>query len=245
MRSSQRELRVQTAYLASATVIIGGYFFTLNNIRNKSPFIIFRVLCFTLITPRDDIQGSPMLKQVLIAAALTGLLAQGAQAGNSAAEQQNKINVIAFYNKALNDKDFNAARPFIGAEYRQHNPDAKDGVKGLQEYIAYLKAHAPASRSEIKQAFVDGDYVILHVKATDSPVSETQAVIDIFRLNAEHKIVEHWDTIQQVPKQAANGNGMFTHQSWSLEKQPDDKCVTAPAILCENSLTLQQMLNHI
>jgi SnoaL-like domain len=66
----------------------------------------------------------------------------------------------------------------------------------------------PASRSEIKRVFADGDYVILHVHAVREPETRGNAIVDIFKLE-NGKIVEHWDVVQPIPEKAANANGMF------------------------------------
>lgn len=143
----------------------------------------------------------------LVGVALLGL-ALSMTASAESKEDANKKVVRAFYDKALNAKDFAAASQYLGSEYTQHNPRAANGPEGLKSYLQFLKDKFPQSHSEIKRVLADGDYVILHVHAVREPGTKGQAIIDIFRL-ANGKIVEHWDVIQDVPEQALNNNTMF------------------------------------
>lgn len=125
-----------------------------------------------------------------------------------AKEEANKQVVREFYEKALNEKNFDAASKYLGAKYVQHNPRAADGAEGLKTYLQFLKDKFPKSRSDIKRVFADGDHVILHVHAVREPGTRGQAIIDILRV-VDGKIVEHWDAIQDVPEQALHNNTMF------------------------------------
>jgi predicted SnoaL-like aldol condensation-catalyzing enzyme len=120
----------------------------------------------------------------------------------------NKKTVLEFYDLIINKKDYAAAQPYIGSYYRQHNPVVAEGPEGLAAFIAWLKTEYPEARSEVKRVFADGDHVILHVHSMRPPHPRGRAIIEIFRLE-EGKIVEHWDTIQEIPEAAANDNGMF------------------------------------
>ena len=134
--------------------------------------------------------------------------AHAAAAADTSVQEANKKIVLEFYEKGLNQKDFEAASKFIGPRYVQHNPTAADGAEGFKAFLAFLRDKFPDSHSDIKRVFADGDYVILHVHGVREKGSRGVAIVDIFKLE-DGKIVEHWDVIQPVPEKAANTNGMF------------------------------------
>jgi predicted SnoaL-like aldol condensation-catalyzing enzyme len=126
----------------------------------------------------------------------------------SADTEQNKATTLAFYEKALNQRDADAALEYVGAHYKQHNPLIDDDYAGLRKYLAWIRENYPNSRSQILRVFADGDYVLLHVHRVRTPGTRGDAIVDIFRLE-NGKIVEHWDVIQPVPETAAHTNTMF------------------------------------
>lgn len=144
----------------------------------------------------------------VLAATALALAMNSVQGADAKQQEANKKNVAAFYDKALNQKDFDAASKYLGPRYTQHNPVAADGPEGLKAFIQFLRDKFPNSRSEIKRVFADGDYVIVHVHAIREPGTRGRAIIDIFKLE-NGKVVEHWDVAQDVPEKAANANGMF------------------------------------
>src|SRR5207249_4023196 len=148
------------------------------------------------------------LSIAVAAAALLISAPPPAHAADPAQQEQNKKTVVDFYDKAINQKDFEAASKHFGPRYTQHNPNAADGPEGLRAFIAFLREKFPNSKSEIKRVFADGDYVILHVHAVREPGTRGSAIVDIFKLE-NGKIVEHWDVVQPIPEKAANSNGMF------------------------------------
>jgi predicted SnoaL-like aldol condensation-catalyzing enzyme len=122
--------------------------------------------------------------------------------------EANKKTVLDFYERALNQSDFDAAAVHFGPRYIQHNPMIEDGVEGFRRFVRQLKERFPRVRGEIKRIFAEGDFVILHAHAKREPDEPGIAIIDIFRLEAG-KIVEHWDVRQPMPETSANPNGMF------------------------------------
>lgn len=123
--------------------------------------------------------------------------------------ERNKQTVLDFYEVGLNQKDFHAAAKLLGDSYVQHNPRIADGIEGFEAFVATLRQDFPDLKAEVKRVFADGDHVIAHVYGVRVPGQPGTAIVDIFRLDGNGRIVEHWDVMQPVPDTSANPNGMF------------------------------------
>ena len=151
---------------------------------------------------------SGFVRVLVVRTLVVALVAAPLGAAAQSPQETNKKIVVEFYEKAINQKDFEAASKFLGSRYTQHNPNAADGPEGLKAFLGFLREKFPNSKSEIKRVFAEGDYVILHVHAVREPGQRGSAIVDIFKLE-NGKVVEHWDVVQPIPEKAATSNGMF------------------------------------
>jgi predicted SnoaL-like aldol condensation-catalyzing enzyme len=108
------------------------------------------------------------------------------------------------YSQIFNQGRADLLPGLIAGPYIQHNPLVADGVDGV---IAFLK-QAGRVPCEVKRIAIDGELAFVHVRYLNLFGQEI-AGVDIFRVNDEGKILEHWDVLQPVPATSANANTMF------------------------------------
>ena len=121
--------------------------------------------------------------------------------------EKNKQNAIAFYKMAYEGKPREAVETYVGEKYIQHNPDVADGKEGFIAYFEKMQNEYPDKSISFVRSVAEGNRVALHTHQT-WPGNDQYVTMDFFRFDDDGKIVEHWDAIQQIPKQMAHGNGM-------------------------------------
>ena len=119
-----------------------------------------------------------------------------------------KENAIAFYRTAYLGDPSKAVEKYVGSEYIQHNPAVGDGKQPFIEYFEEMSRDYPDKEIEFVRAVAEGNLVALHTHQT-WPGNVQYVTMDFFRFNDQGKIIEHWDSIQEVPSESKNSNPMY------------------------------------
>jgi predicted SnoaL-like aldol condensation-catalyzing enzyme len=121
-----------------------------------------------------------------------------------ASTEQNKQTVARIFD-AFRAGDVDALDDLIVDDYVQHNPQADNGLQAVKDFFAPV---GPVD-VDVHRVIAEGDLVAVH----SNYKTFNMAVVDIFRLNDDAKIIEHWDVLQPIPETTASGNDMFSQLS--------------------------------
>ena len=122
--------------------------------------------------------------------------------------ESNKVNAISFYETAYLGKPRDAVERYVADEYIQHNPLVANGKDAFIDYFERMHVEFPGKTIEFVRAVSEGNLVALHTHQT-WPGGDEYVTMDFFRFDNAGKIVEHWDSIQDVPESTLNGNPMY------------------------------------
>lgn len=124
-------------------------------------------------------------------------------------EKNREVVTILVQEGFVNGKMMKAMKYIKGKDYKQHNSDIADNLKGLMaarkaakksgEVMEFTKNHMVLVEGEFALAVSEG-------LIGDQPT----AFYDLFRVE-EGKVVEHWDVIRSIPPKSEwkNNNGKF------------------------------------
>jgi predicted SnoaL-like aldol condensation-catalyzing enzyme len=120
----------------------------------------------------------------------------------------NKKNAVAFYRTAYLGNPSKAVEAFVGEVYIQHNPLVADGKQAFIDYFEEMDRDYPNKSIEFIRAVAEDNLVALHTHQT-WPGNENYVTMDFFRFDRYGKIVEHWDSVQEIPAETKNDNSMY------------------------------------
>ena len=122
--------------------------------------------------------------------------------------KKNKNNAVSFYKMAYEGNPRKAVDLFVGGEYIQHNPLVGDGKEPFIVYFERMASEYPDKSIEFIRSVAEGDLVALHTHQI-WPGNQEYVTMDFFRFDEKGKIVEHWDSMQEIPLNSANNNTMY------------------------------------
>ncbi|MDP5217676.1 nuclear transport factor 2 family protein [Ruegeria sp. 2205SS24-7] len=121
---------------------------------------------------------------------------------------ENKALVESFLRDVLNGAAPERITDYVSTEtYIQHNPMIGNGLDGLGAALAAMaEAGQVMAYTDTPIIVAEGNFVFA---ASEGVLGETPtAFFDLFRVE-DGKIVEHWDTVSEIPSEMAHENGKF------------------------------------
>lgn len=166
-------------------------------------FDVFRVDDGKVVEHWDNLQAP--LAETASGRSMTDGAVEVTDLGKTA---ENKALVTGFVTDVLHGKAPEKITDYISTEtYMQHNPYVADGLEGLGTFLAGLaESGTTLAYTETHMVVAQGNFVFTASEGVfgDAPT----AFFDLFRVE-DGKIVEHWDTVEEIPTEMAHENGKF------------------------------------
>jgi predicted SnoaL-like aldol condensation-catalyzing enzyme len=117
--------------------------------------------------------------------------------------------IVEKYFNGLNKRhDASVINRYVANNLIQHDATLQNGASAVEAAFMADRSANPRSIVSSEQVIADGDYVTVRYHYQKNASDLGKAVGETFRVRGG-KIVEHWDTSQDVPATAVNPNGMF------------------------------------
>jgi predicted SnoaL-like aldol condensation-catalyzing enzyme len=122
---------------------------------------------------------------------------------NDSRAVRNKDTILAWYDLMINKKQpEEAAAKFVSPDYIQHNPLIPNGAEALGTFFGQITKARTSARVVVHRIIAVGDYVWAHVNFlnlfNDDPQDSGVVGVDIYKLDADGRAIEHWDVLQTV-----------------------------------------------
>ena len=109
----------------------------------------------------------------------------------------------------VEDNPRDAFMAWMHPDYIQHNPNAPTGRDATLAMMEASLARLPDLSHEVKRVvWGEGDLVAVHFHFKYEPDTRGFSVVDILRIEGGY-IREHWDVIQDVPRDRPNPRTMW------------------------------------
>lgn len=172
----------------------------------KIGFDVFRFEAGRIVEHWDNLQEKPSSPNPSGRSMIDGSTIS-ADLGNTTA---NKTLVKTFVEEILVNGRMDTLSDYIqGENYLQHNPKIADGLLGLATaFEAMATAGIKIQYDRVHRVLGEGNFVL--TASEGSFAGKHVAFYDLFRVH-NNKLVEHWDTIEEIPDRAhwKNDNGKF------------------------------------
>ena len=125
--------------------------------------------------------------------------------------EQNKANMRRFYEEVFNKGNLAAIDELASTGFVDHElpPEMPPGLEGVRQYLTIFRTAFPDMRATLEELIAEGDKIVARVTFTGTHKGDFMGIpatgksvkfssIDIMRIGADGKAVEHWGSTDML-----------------------------------------------